>query len=87
MAEAVYILCALTSGLCAVLLLRGYRSSRTRLLLWSGLCFVGLTLNNVLLFVDLIVVPAVDLAILRRSVAAVAMGMLIFGLVWEAKQP
>ena len=85
MAEAVYILCALTSGLCAVLLLRGYRTSRERLLLWSGLCFVGLTLNNILLFVDLAVVPTVDLSVLRRSVAVVAMAMLLFGLVWGAR--
>ena len=48
----VYGLCVVTSALCAVLLLRGYAQSRVPLLLWSVLCFIGLTLNNVLLFVD-----------------------------------
>jgi hypothetical protein len=62
MAETVYALCAVTSILCAVLLLRGYRISRTRLLFWASLCFVCLAINNVLLFIDLIVVPDIDLA-------------------------
>jgi hypothetical protein len=72
--------------LCGVLLLRGYRGSRARLLLWSGLCFVGLTMNNILLFVDLIVVPQVDLSVPRRLVAVIALGMLVYGLVWEARE-
>jgi hypothetical protein len=85
MAEAVYLLCAATSVLCAVLLYRAYRTSRTRLLFWSSLCFSGLALNNVLLFVDLVVVPTVDLSLLRTSVAALAMLLLCFGLVWESR--
>ena len=60
-ALAVYLLGALVSLLCAVLLLRGYSRSRTRLLFWSGLCFVGLTLSNGLVFVDLVVIPHIDL--------------------------
>ena len=62
MAILVYALCALTSTACAVLLLRGYARSHFRLLLWSGLCFVGLALNNILLVVDKQVVPDVDLS-------------------------
>jgi hypothetical protein len=85
MAEAVYLLCAATSVLCAMLLYRGYRSSRTRLLFWSSLCFGGLAVNNVLLFLDLVVVPAVDLSVLRTSVAALAMLVLCLGLVWESR--
>ncbi|HTS81974.1 MAG TPA: DUF5985 family protein [Myxococcaceae bacterium] len=85
MAEAVYLLCAATSVLCAVLLYRGYRSSRTRLLFWSSLCFGGLALNNVLLFLDLVVVPTVDLSLMRTSVAALAMLILCLGLVWESR--
>ena len=84
MAEIVYLLCAATSVLCAGLLFNGYRSSRTRLLFWSSLCFTGLALNNVLLFLDLVVVPSVDLSLLRTSVAAAAMLALCFGLVWES---
>jgi hypothetical protein len=85
MAEAVYLLCAATSVLCAMLLYRGYRSSRTRLLFWSSLCFGGLAVNNVLLFLDLVVVPTVDLSVLRTSVAALAMLVLCLGLVWESR--
>jgi hypothetical protein len=81
MAEAVYLLCALTSLLCAVMLFRGYRSSRTRLLFWSCLCFAGLAVNNVLLFVDLVVVPEFDLRVLRASTALVSLALLVYGLV------
>jgi hypothetical protein len=56
-----------------------------RLLFWSTLCFAGLAANNVVLFVDLIVVPRVDLSVLRGAVALVAMGTLVFGLVWESR--
>lgn len=84
MAEVVYALCALTSILCAVLLIRGYRESRLRLSLWTSLCFAGLALNNVLLFVDRIIVEDVDLQLLRTLVALVAMLPLLFGLVWDS---
>lgn len=84
MAEVVYALCALTSILCAVLLIRGYRESRLRLSLWTSLCFAGLALNNVLLFVDRIIVDDVDLQLLRTLVAFVAMLPLLFGLVWDS---
>lgn len=81
----VYLLCAATSCLCAVLLLRGYRRSRVRLLFWSGLCFVGLAIDNVLLYVDVIVVPTIDISVWRRIPALLAMALLTFGLVWESK--
>ncbi|MFZ5894648.1 MAG: DUF5985 family protein [Myxococcota bacterium] len=69
---------------CAALLVRSYRATQVRLLLWSSLCFAGLALNNVLLFVDRIIVPEVDLQLLRTSVALAAMCMLLFGLIWES---
>lgn len=83
MAELVYVLCALTSLACTVLLFRSYRQTRARLLLWSACCFLGLTVNNVLLFVDLIVVPEVQLGVLRSSVALVAIALLLYGLIKE----
>jgi hypothetical protein len=83
MAEVIYLLCAATSILCAVLLLRGYRRSRTRLLLWSSLCFLGLAFNNVVLFIDLVIVPSVDLWTLRAATSVASMTILVFGLVWE----
>jgi hypothetical protein len=85
MASVVYALCALTSGLCAVLLGRAYRASRARLLLWSSLAFVGLTLNNLLLFIDFIVVPAVDLSLHRSLLAAVSVMVLLLGLIWDSE--
>ncbi len=83
MAEAVYLLCALTSLTCGLLLLRGYCRTPQRLLLWSGLCFCGLALSNGLLFVDLAVWRDVNLTMLRNITALVATALLLFGLVWE----
>ncbi len=86
MAELVYLLCAATSITCAVLLVRAYRGSRTKLLLWSGLAFVGLAANNVLLFVDLVLLPtSIDLSVWRNVVALAALAVLLFGLVWESQ--
>lgn len=83
MAELVYALCAFTSALCAVLLIRSYRANRTRLLLWSSLGFCGLAINNLLLFVDFVVVTEIPLQLWRTGVALAAMTVLVFGLIWE----
>lgn len=85
MPEAVYLLSAGTSIACAVLLLRGYVRQRTRLLLWSSLCFVCLAINNALLFLDLIVVPATDLSLWRAATALLGISLLLFGLIWESR--
>ena len=82
MASVVYVLCALTSGLCAALLLRAYRASQASLLFWSSLSFVGLTFNNLLLFIDLVAVPRADLSLYRSVTAASAVMLLLFGLIW-----
>jgi hypothetical protein len=82
-ANVVYILCALTSFACAVLLLRGFWNNGVRLLLWSGLAFLGMALNNLLLFVDLGMVPTVDLAVWRAVPVLVGLALLLYGLVWE----
>lgn len=85
MAETVYVLCALTSVLCAALLFRAYRGNRSRLLLWSTLCFIGLGLNNVFLFVDLVIVPDLDLRAVRTGSAMLGLTTLVVGLVWESR--
>ena len=85
MATAVYVLCALTSLACAVLLLRGYRQRGVRLLLYSGLAFAGFALGNVMLLVDVVVVPTVDLALFRSLPVLLGLAILIYGLVWDAK--
>jgi hypothetical protein len=84
MATLVYVLCALTSLACALLLLRGYRQSGARLLAWSGLFFVGLFLNNVLLIIDLRIVPQVNLAVIRLVPALVGVILLLYGMIWES---
>ena len=85
MAAIIYSLCALTALLCAVLLLQAYWRGGYRLLLWSGLCFAGLTLNNGLLVVDKIVLPMTDLSTWRSAVALAAMTVLLYGLIWDAE--
>jgi hypothetical protein len=85
MANLIYALCALTSIACALLLLRGYAQSGARLLLWSGLCFAGLAVNNVVLFVDMRIVPEVDLSVWRSIPALVGIAFLIYGLVWDSQ--
>jgi hypothetical protein len=85
-AEAVYILCALTSILCALLLYRGYRANRTRLLFWAGLCFVFLAINNVILYFDLVILPPqINLFWYRSLAALIGMLLLLFGLTWDSR--
>ncbi|KRB94182.1 DUF5985 family protein [Noviherbaspirillum sp. Root189] len=84
MAPVIYALCAITSMLCSWLLLRGYRSNGYRLLFWSGLCFVGLSINNVLLILDRVVfATTVDLTTWRLATSLIALLPLLYGLIWE----
>jgi hypothetical protein len=83
---AVYILCFLTSGACAWLLGRSYRLSRTPLLLWSSVCFVFLALNNLVLVLDLIFLPSLDLKLLRLLLALAASCSLLFGFIWKIEE-
>jgi hypothetical protein len=85
MAAAIYSLCALTAVACSYLLLQAYGRSRYRLLLWSGLCFAGLTINNLLLVLDKLVFLQVDLSVWRTLVALLAMMVLLYGLIWESE--
>jgi hypothetical protein len=84
MAATVYVLGVFTSMACAVLLLRGFLQSRQKLLLWSGICFAIFAVSNLLIFVDLVVFPELDLYRYRLVTAAVAMGILVYGLIWES---
>ncbi|MHB8525910.1 MAG: DUF5985 family protein [Candidatus Acidiferrales bacterium] len=84
MASVVYILGALTSLACAILLLRGYARGKKKLLLWSGLCFAGLAVTNALVFFDLVLLPHTDLYPLRLAVTGISMALLLYGLIWES---
>lgn len=86
LADAIYILCALTSILCTALLVRGYRRTRSRLLFWSALCFVGLALNNILLVIDERMLLEADLHIWRALPAVGGVLLLVYGLVWETSR-
>jgi hypothetical protein len=84
LASTVYLLCLAAGGLCAWLLVRSYVRNRTRLLLWSAACFVLLALNNLVLVVDLLVLPStVDLLIVRNLTSLAAIAILLYGFIWE----
>jgi drug/metabolite transporter (DMT)-like permease len=84
MAEAIYLLCALTSLVAAVLLWLQYQQRRPPLLLWSGIGFFGLAANNMLVFVDFALMTGTDLSLARAIVGTSAMLVLLYGLIWEA---
>jgi hypothetical protein len=85
MSAVIYALCALAAFLCCILLLQAYRRGGYRLLFFSSLCFAGLTANNLLLVLDKILLPSVDLSVARMSVALVAMSVLLYGLIWSSE--
>jgi hypothetical protein len=85
-AAVVYLLCLLTSVLCAVLLARAWLASRSRLLLYSALCFALLAVNNLVVVIDMIVLPTqVDLTLVRQASVVAALGVLLYGFIWEAE--
>lgn len=85
LAPLVYILAAITSLACSLLLARGYFRSRVRLLMWSSLFFAALTADNVLLYVDLSIFPEVKMVLIRHSLALIGLALLLFGLIWDSE--
>lgn len=85
MAAAVYVLCALTSLACAVLLLRGFATRGVRLLLWSGLGFIWFAVGNAMLVADLVIFPDRDLQLLREVPVLAGIIILLYGLVWDSQ--
>jgi hypothetical protein len=83
MAASIYLLCTLTCLACFGLLWRAWLASRSRLLFWSALCFAGLSINNFLLVIDMVLLPTVDLSTSRLVAALLALLLLLFGLIWE----
>ena len=84
LSSLIYGLCAAVALFCAIMLLAAWRRQGHRLLLWSGLCFAGLTFNNVLLVLDKIVFLQVDLSPWRHSLAVISIAVLLYGLVWDS---
>ena len=85
MLGGVYLLSAATCLLCAIMLFRGYAQTGVRLLFWSGLCFTGLMLDNLMLYIDVAVVPHIDLIVYRKLPGLAALLLLLYGLIWESK--
>jgi hypothetical protein len=85
-AAIVYLLCFATSAACAWLLLAGWRRSKARLLLWSGLCFFFLAANNLLVVLDLLVLPNIDMRLERLVLALAAAAILLFGFIWDLEE-
>ena len=83
---AVYLLCFLASAGCATLLVRSYLQAGGRLLLWSAICFLLLALNNGLVVVDLMVIESIDFLQFRRLASLAAVGVLLFGFIWETEE-
>ena len=84
-APAVYLLCFVAASLCAVMLGRSFHRTRNGLLFWSTLCFSMLALNNLVLVLDLVVLPQVDLAIPRALISLAAISTLLFGFIWNGE--
>jgi hypothetical protein len=82
-AAVVYLLCFIGSALCAYLLVSAFRRSNEKLLLWSAICFCLLAVNNLLVFVDIIVLPEVSLTAFRSLTSLAAVSVLLYGFVWE----
>lgn len=82
----VYLLCFATSAACAILLARSYFASRTPLLLWSSICFLFLAGNNLVVVIDMLLVPDINLRLLRLSLALCAVSVLLFGFIWDVER-
>jgi len=82
---AVYTLCFLTSAACVLLLARSYRRTGARLLFWSALCFLLLAANNAVVVLDMLVLPQIDFRLVRNALAFAAVGVLLFGFVWDVE--
>jgi hypothetical protein len=85
MAGIVYALCALTALACSVLLLLSYKRTGNQLLLWSGLCFAGLTLNNLLVIVDLLLIESINFYTARNVTSLISLCLLLYGLIWRSE--
>ena len=83
LAPTIYALCLLTSATCAWLLMRSYSHNRSRLLLWSALCFLFLAINNLFVVIDLVLIETIDFAVFRHVFTLAAISILLYGFIWE----
>lgn len=83
MALIIYSLCSWTSFICLWMLLKSYFLTKSKILLWSSLCFSGLFINNILLIIDGFTGPKINLLTLRSTISLISFMFLLFGLIWE----
>jgi hypothetical protein len=83
---AVYLLCFATSSACALLLWRNYAKTSARLLLWSGLCFLLLAVNNLVVVIDMLVIHSIDFSVVRLLLSLAAVAILLFGFIWDLER-
>lgn len=85
MSALVYILCAIASLTCAVMLLRANQRNPTRLLFWSSVCFIGIAINNIILVIDLAVMPhGPSFLVMRNVILLISLSVFLYGLIWDA---
>jgi hypothetical protein len=84
-APIIYLLCALTAAGCSALLYKAYRTTHAPLLLWSALCFAGLTLSNLLVVIDNVLLPMSDFAAWRVGISVLSISVLLYGLIMESR--
>lgn len=80
---SVYLLCMISSVICLLLLARGYGRTRVKFLFWTALCFVGYAVNNLFLFLDVVMFPTANLMFARNLSTALALAVLFYALIWE----
>jgi cytochrome c oxidase subunit IV len=83
---AVYSLCFLTSSLCAWLLMRSYLRARGQMLFWTGLCFMMLAINNLIVILDMFIFPDRDLILYRIAASLVGVSVLLYGFIGQGDQ-
>ncbi|MFZ0608584.1 MAG: DUF5985 family protein [Xanthobacteraceae bacterium] len=81
--NTIYLLCFFTSLACCLLLIRSYRRTKSPVLLWTAACFVLLAIDNLLVVLDLIALPTVDLSLPRLIATFFAVATLLVGFIWE----
>ena len=78
----VYLLSFFASLMCAILLGRSYVRTKTRLLFWSALCFALLAVVNLVVVIDMLILPDLNLRPARLWLTLAAVSVLLFGFLW-----
>ncbi len=86
LAQLVYLACFVASTVCAGLLWRQFRRRPQPILLWSGVCFGLLAVSNLIVVIDQVFLPDMNLREPRLWLTLAAVGVLLYGFIWEAER-